>query len=180
MCFRRRGTASAAPEVQLLLDQGFEIKILRGDDQFGVMHNKIAIFDGQVLETGSYNWTHAADTWHWENATFHAEQARIKAYQAYWNWMWSISLNIPSKAPRTHDAGRAGSTPPRPVARASRFRAPGPVQRLGIPGPGLLSRRSDRASRARDRRLDDVDRPGQFLVHLHSSARRPAAREGTT
>ncbi|MEK7233940.1 MAG: phospholipase D-like domain-containing protein [Elusimicrobiota bacterium] len=97
--FPEKRDGKRSPEVQLLLDQGFEIKILRGDGQFGVMHNKIAIFDGQVLETGSYNWTHAADTWHWENATFHAEQARIKAYQAYWNWMWSISLNIPSKAP---------------------------------------------------------------------------------
>ncbi len=86
-------------EVQMLLDQGFEMKMLRGGDMFGVMHNKIAIFDGQILETGSYNWTHAADTWHWENAMFHAEQSRIKAHQAYWNWMWSIASKIPKKAP---------------------------------------------------------------------------------
>lgn len=86
-------------EVQMLIDQGFEMKMLRGGDAFGVMHNKIAIFDNQILETGSYNWTHAADTWHWENAMFHAEQARIKAYQAYWDWMWSISSKITNKAP---------------------------------------------------------------------------------
>ncbi|MDD5302925.1 MAG: phospholipase D-like domain-containing protein [Elusimicrobia bacterium] len=94
---KQRATRSA--EVQLLMDQGFEMKMLRGGDMFGIMHNKIAIFDEQVLETGSYNWTHAADVWHWENAMFHADQARIKAYQAYWDWMWSISLNIPSQAP---------------------------------------------------------------------------------
>jgi len=92
-----RDTRSA--EVQQLIDEGFELKMLRGGDMFGVMHNKIAIFDNQVLETGSYNWTHAADTWHWENALFLAEQARIRAYQAHWDWMWSISSKIPSKAP---------------------------------------------------------------------------------
>ena len=94
---KQRETRS--PEVQQLIDMGFEMKMLRGGDMFGVMHNKIAIFDGQVLETGSYNWTHAADTWHWENAMFHAEQARIKAYQSYWRWMWSISAAIGNKAP---------------------------------------------------------------------------------
>jgi phosphatidylserine/phosphatidylglycerophosphate/cardiolipin synthase-like enzyme len=87
------------PEVQQLIDLGFEMKMLRGADQFGVMHNKIAIFDGQILETGSFNWTHAAETWHWENAMFHAEQARVAAYQAYWNWMWSVSSNIGKRAP---------------------------------------------------------------------------------
>lgn len=86
-------------EVQQLIDLGFEMKMLRGGDMFGVMHNKIAIFDSQVLETGSYNWTHAADTWHWENAMFHAEQARIKAFQAYWDFMWSVSSKITTQAP---------------------------------------------------------------------------------
>lgn len=92
-----RDTRSA--EVQQLIDLGFAMKMLRGGDMFGVMHNKIAIFDGTVLETGSYNWTHAADAWHWENAMFLAEQARVKAFQAYWEWMWSISARITSQAP---------------------------------------------------------------------------------
>ncbi len=88
-----------SPEVQQLIDLGFEMKMLRGGDMFGIMHNKIAIFDDQVLETGSFNWTHAADAWHWENAMFHAEQARIKAYQAYMDWMWSVASKIPNTAP---------------------------------------------------------------------------------
>lgn len=97
--FPEKPRDSRSPEVQQLIDQGFEIKMLRGGDMFGVMHNKIAIFDAQVLETGSYNWSHAADTWHWENAMFHAEQARVRAFQAYWDWMWSISSKIPKVAP---------------------------------------------------------------------------------
>lgn len=97
--FPEKPRETRTPEVQQLIDLGFDMKMLRGGDMFGVMHNKIAIFDGRVLETGSYNWTHAADAWHWENAMFHAEEARIKAYQAYWNWLWSISSKIPNKAP---------------------------------------------------------------------------------
>ena len=97
--FPEKPRDTRTPEVQMLIDQGFELKMLRGGDMFGIMHNKIALFDGQVLETGSYNWTHAADAWHWENAMLHAEQARIKAYQAYWDWMWSLASKIPSRAP---------------------------------------------------------------------------------
>jgi len=97
--FPEKPRETRTPEVQMLMDQGFELKMLRGGDMFGIMHNKLAIFDDQVLETGSFNWTHAADAWHWENAMFHAEQARIKAYQAYWDWMWSISSKIPKQAP---------------------------------------------------------------------------------
>lgn len=97
--FPEKPRETRTPEVQMLMDQGFELKMLRGGDMFGIMHNKLAIFDSQVLETGSFNWTHAADAWHWENAMFHAEQARIKAYQAYWDWMWSISSRIPKQAP---------------------------------------------------------------------------------
>lgn len=97
--FPEKPRETRTPEVQMLMDQGFELKMLRGGDMFGIMHNKLAIFDDQVLETGSFNWTHAADAWHWENAMFHAEQARVKAFQAYWDWMWSISSRIPKQAP---------------------------------------------------------------------------------
>ncbi len=93
------------PEVQALIDQGFDMKMLRGGDQYGIMHNKFSVFDGQVLETGSFNWTRAADTLNWENAMFLAEKARIKAYQLYWNWMWSISSKIPDRAPSAYTEG---------------------------------------------------------------------------
>jgi phosphatidylserine/phosphatidylglycerophosphate/cardiolipin synthase-like enzyme len=98
--FPEKPRDTRSPEVQQLIDMGFEMKMLRGGDMYGVMHNKIAIFDGTILETGSFNWAHAAEAWHWENAMFHAEQARIKAYQVYWDWMWLISVRIPARAPR--------------------------------------------------------------------------------
>ncbi|UPT74179.1 MAG: phospholipase D-like domain-containing protein [Elusimicrobiota bacterium] len=97
--FPEKARDTRSPEIQRLIDEGFEMRMLRGGDQFGVMHNKIAIFDGKILETGSYNWTHAADAWHWENAMFLAEASRVAAFQSYWDWMWSISSAIPKKAP---------------------------------------------------------------------------------
>ena len=116
--FPEKPRDTRTPEVQQLIDLGFEMRMLRGGDAFGVMHNKVAIFDGQILETGSYNWTHAADTWHFENAMFHAEAARVAAYQAYWDWMWSVSSKIPKQAPPIPErpAPDAPRPPPLPAA----------------------------------------------------------------
>ena len=133
--FPEKQRDSRTPEVQLLMDQGFEMLMLRGGDMYGVMHNKIAIFDGQILETGSYNWTHAAETWHWENAMFHAEQARVAAYQSYWNWMWSVSSRIPGKAPPLPERLPEGA-PPRPSIPAAPQDPARPVLFNGQSFPG--------------------------------------------
>lgn len=132
--FPEKPRDTRTPEVQRLIDEGFEMRMLRGGDQFGVMHNKIAVFDGKILETGSYNWTHAADTWHWENAMFHAEQARVDAFQSYWNWMWSVSSKIPKKAPPIPTfEGEPASRPGLPAAPQDPSR---PVRFNGIELPG--------------------------------------------
>jgi phosphatidylserine/phosphatidylglycerophosphate/cardiolipin synthase-like enzyme len=95
-------------EVQMLLDEGFEMKMLRGGDMHGAMHNKFAVFDGAVLETGSYNWTAAADRQHYENALFTAEADRLAAYGAYWRWLWERSSPIDVRNPPSRP------TPPAP------------------------------------------------------------------
>lgn len=89
------------PEVQMLLDEGFEMRMLRGGDLHGVMHNKFAVFDGRVLETGSYNWTAAADRQHFENALFLDDAARIADYSAYWRWLWERSAAVDERNPPT-------------------------------------------------------------------------------
>jgi phosphatidylserine/phosphatidylglycerophosphate/cardiolipin synthase-like enzyme len=81
-------------EVQQLLDEGFEMRMLRGGDLHGAMHNKFAVFDGRVLETGSYNWTAAADRQHFENVVFHDDPRRVADYGAYWGWLWQASSEI--------------------------------------------------------------------------------------
>ncbi|MDX6768096.1 MAG: phospholipase D-like domain-containing protein, partial [Elusimicrobiota bacterium] len=95
-------------EVQLLLDEGFEMKMLRGGDMHGAMHNKFAVFDGAVLETGSFNWTAAADRQHYENALFTDEADRLAAFGAYWRWLWERSSPIDERRP----PARPVPTPP--------------------------------------------------------------------
>ena len=97
--YPEKATSHRTPEVQSLIAAGFELKTLRGGDAFGIMHNKFAVFDGALLETGSYNWTRAADTQHFENALFTDEGARIASYQDYWNWMWKNARAVDDKNP---------------------------------------------------------------------------------
>lgn len=119
------------PEVQQLLDEGFDMRMLRGGDMYGVQHNKIAVFDGKLLETGSYNWTAAADRQHYENALFFDDADRVAAYGTYWKWLWERSSaidvnNPPAKPvlePRADDALRRGADlPPAPLPSARRVR----------------------------------------------------------
>jgi phosphatidylserine/phosphatidylglycerophosphate/cardiolipin synthase-like enzyme len=97
--YPEKSTAHRTPEVQSLIDAGFQLKTLRGGDVHGIMHNKFAVFDGALLETGSFNWSRAADTQHYENALFDDDGARIASYQNYWNWMWSNARAVDDKNP---------------------------------------------------------------------------------
>lgn len=113
--FPEKDRDRVAPEIEQLLAEGVEMRILRGGDEHGIMHNKFALFDGQIAQTGSYNWTHAADTWHWENVLFFNEPMRVAGLQGYWKWMWDKSLS-----PRTRPApvviGEDGHGPDVPAA----------------------------------------------------------------
>jgi len=76
-------------ELQSLIDGGVELRTLRGQGQWGIMHNKIAIYDGILLQTGSFNWTQAADRDNFENVVFRKDARTISLYQTYFDWMWS-------------------------------------------------------------------------------------------
>lgn len=110
--------ARRTPEVQAMIDDGFAIKTLRGGDAYGIMHNKFAVFDGVLLETGSYNWSRAADTMHFENALFDDSAARIASYQGYWDWMWSsarpVDLAHPPAQVVLDENGHSAPMPPAP------------------------------------------------------------------
>ena len=106
-----------SPEVQALLDEGFELKMLHGGDMHGLMHNKFALFDGALLETGSYNWARAADDQHHENALFLNEADRLASYGRYWDWLWSQAKPVnDKKAPSAPVAGPHGHGPDLPPA----------------------------------------------------------------
>ncbi|MFA6583279.1 MAG: phospholipase D-like domain-containing protein [Elusimicrobiaceae bacterium] len=87
-----------SPEIQRLIDCGVNMRILRGTGKWGIMHNKIGIFDGKTLVMGSFNWANTADTANFENAIFNTDPGIIQGYQAYFDWMWALTKHISSGA----------------------------------------------------------------------------------
>ncbi len=52
------------------------------------MHNKVAVFDRQVLLTGSYNWSTAAEESNDENAVFIRTPSLVAAFQSTFDNLW--------------------------------------------------------------------------------------------
>ncbi|OGS39911.1 MAG: hypothetical protein A3J82_08460, partial [Elusimicrobia bacterium RIFOXYA2_FULL_69_6] len=99
-----------SPEVWALLREGFEVRVLRGVTQYGINHNKFAVFDGKMAEFGSFNWSFTAEHSHYENANFSVEPARVKAFAAYWDYLESIS--VPFAQAKGHDWPKTVPAPP--------------------------------------------------------------------
>lgn len=78
------------PQVQALFTE-FDTTVLRGTRLPGIMHNKIAIFDGKLIEYGSYNWSYTAENHHFEHIQFTDEAQRVAFYRKTWEWMRSYS-----------------------------------------------------------------------------------------
>ncbi|MBI4060767.1 MAG: hypothetical protein HY403_04990 [Elusimicrobia bacterium] len=78
-------------EYRALVAAGVPTRLLKGGGSFGIMHHKYAVFDGELLMTGSFNWTRAADDRNFENAAFKTDPALIAGFTRNWEWMWSLS-----------------------------------------------------------------------------------------
>jgi inorganic pyrophosphatase len=85
-------------ELQRLIDEGFDIRVLRGGREYGLMHNKFAILDGRLLWSGSANWSHAADTFHQENVVYTDDAHRVEGFQASFDWMWGLARPVGERA----------------------------------------------------------------------------------
>ena len=56
------------------------------------MHNKIAIIDGKILFTGSYNWSKSAEEGNQENLLeFIDEEEITKVYQERLDYLWEFN-----------------------------------------------------------------------------------------
>ena len=65
-----------------------EIRVLAGPNEHGnrffeKMHNKLGIFDGKLLETGSYNYSANAENNNFENANFFDDPMELARYAEY-------------------------------------------------------------------------------------------------
>lgn len=107
------GAAPAGPsaEYSRVVAAGVETRLLKGGGSYGIMHDKIAIFDGELLETGSFNWTAAADGSNFENALFRDDASLAALYGAYFDYMWSYGTPV---NPSVAQAGAPASFGPPP------------------------------------------------------------------
>lgn len=72
-----------------LLDNGVNIKFRGGRNDKGAMHSKYAIMDGEILQTGSFNWTVNASANSFENMIFVGDPGAVAAYQQNFDWLFS-------------------------------------------------------------------------------------------
>ncbi|HVG94736.1 MAG TPA: phospholipase D-like domain-containing protein [Planctomycetota bacterium] len=111
------GERGGSPEYLKLLDAGVPIRILKGGGSFGIMHNKFAVFDGELVATGSFNWTPSADEKHFENEILRDDAAHIEGFTRYWHWMWRLGRDPSAPAgPSPTASGGDTSSPMGSVA----------------------------------------------------------------
>ncbi len=84
-------TPRRSEQIQQLLDAGVEMRSLRGVGRYGIMHNKLGIYDGKVVSAGSFNWAVTANEANSENAVFIADPEVTASYRAYFEWMWGLA-----------------------------------------------------------------------------------------
>jgi phosphatidylserine/phosphatidylglycerophosphate/cardiolipin synthase-like enzyme len=72
-----------------VFDAGVPMRWGIGRNGKGAMHDKFMVLDGQVLQTGSFNWTVNASKHSFENMIFTGDQAAVKAYQATYETLYN-------------------------------------------------------------------------------------------
>ncbi|OGR77731.1 MAG: hypothetical protein A2X32_05730 [Elusimicrobia bacterium GWC2_64_44] len=70
-----------SPLAKYVFDSGAQFRWRLGRTDKGALHNKFAILDGRLLETGSFNWTSNASKNSFENIIFVTEPAVVQGYQ---------------------------------------------------------------------------------------------------
>jgi phosphatidylserine/phosphatidylglycerophosphate/cardiolipin synthase-like enzyme len=75
---------------------------VRIDSRYAIMHNKFIVVDGQTVETGSFNFTSAAENSNAENLLVLHEYPDVASqYEARWQMLWAESedYQTPSAKP---------------------------------------------------------------------------------
>jgi phosphatidylserine/phosphatidylglycerophosphate/cardiolipin synthase-like enzyme len=60
----------------------------RTDSTDAHMHHKFAIFDGEILLTGSYNWTRSAERANQENVVLSEDPRLLRDFQGCFDRLW--------------------------------------------------------------------------------------------
>ncbi|MDA8130229.1 MAG: phospholipase D-like domain-containing protein [Elusimicrobia bacterium] len=83
-----RNMAKGSGLAKLLFSAGVPFRWGIGRNEKGALHDKFAILDGVVMETGSFNWTSNASRHSFENVIFTNDAEAIKAYQYVFDWLY--------------------------------------------------------------------------------------------
>lgn len=77
-------------EINYLRSRGIQVRLSGGfRGHRSLMHNKFAIFDGNLVETGSYNWTTSATSYNFENALFIRDPKISADYENEFEHIWA-------------------------------------------------------------------------------------------
>ncbi len=77
-------------EIPYLRLAGIEVRLSGGyRGQHSIMHDKFAVFDDRLVETGSFNWTISGEDYNYENAIFLADPTVVARYEHEFNRIWS-------------------------------------------------------------------------------------------
>ena len=98
-------------EMRFLIDNGVNMRTLRGTRTYGAMHNKIGIFDNRMIVTGSYNWSGYATYYNYENVVFTKRPVYVNGYKKYWDWMWNYSRTLSQGPSPEVPQGHYGAPP---------------------------------------------------------------------
>lgn len=79
-------------ETQALLNERFDVRILRGLWRYGILHNKFMLFDGRLAEFGSYNYSWTSEQHHYENSKFTRDKRHVRAFRDYWKYLRKLSV----------------------------------------------------------------------------------------
>ncbi|MBI4347508.1 MAG: DUF1669 domain-containing protein, partial [Elusimicrobia bacterium] len=111
---RRRAGEKYRPhrslEIQSLLNEGFDVKILRGMWKYGIMHNKYMVFDGKVAEWGSYNYSWTAEGHHFENANFTDDKVHVGGFTSFFRYLRERAVSY--EQARAHEWPTETGPPP--------------------------------------------------------------------
>lgn len=81
--------AKASVMAKMVYDAGVPFRWTGGRNEKGAMHNKFIILDGQVLGTGSFNFTTNASVNSFENIVFTNDETIVNAYASKFGWFYS-------------------------------------------------------------------------------------------
>ncbi|HVA01425.1 MAG TPA: phospholipase D-like domain-containing protein [Terriglobia bacterium] len=77
-------------EVAFLRSRGISVRLSKGfKGRRSLMHNKFAVFDGNRIETGSFNWTTSANSYNYENAIFISDPEVAARYEKEFQHLWA-------------------------------------------------------------------------------------------